>query len=236
MWKRSGLQHSCRPDNIKCLPQFSKNNWTYKNSTEYIHCNFIHKWAVISVIIAWRTRMHSSRMRTVHCSNHLLGGVCPGVGGVCLGRGVSAQRGCLPRRAVCPEGLSAQRGVCLGRGVSAWGGVVCLGGVWPGGSAQGSVCPGVSAWGAGCLPGVVSLGKGAVCPSACWDTPPPWTEFLTHVRENITFQQLRLRTVKIVAVSDINWQHQNDHKVVSTSFVESHRALNGVFMDKSLTT
>ena len=31
--------------------------------------------------------------------------------------------------------------------------------------------------------------------SACWDTHPLWTEFLTHACENIYFPQLRLRTV-----------------------------------------
>ena len=36
-----------------------------------------------------KTRMHSSRMRTVRCSSRLLGGVCPG--------GLSAQGGCLPQ-------------------------------------------------------------------------------------------------------------------------------------------
>ena len=31
---------------------------------------------------------------------------------------------------------------------------------------------------------------------ACWDTtpPPPWTEFLTHASENITWPQLRYRS------------------------------------------
>ena len=34
--------------------------------------------------------------------------------------------------------------------------------------------------------------QGGVCPSACWDTHlPPWTEFLTHACENITFPQIR---------------------------------------------
>ena len=65
--------------------------------------------------------MHSSRMRTVCCSGHL-----PGVGGVCLGAGLSG--GCLP------SGVSAQGGVCpggclpgdgLAQGVSARGGGVC---------------------------------------------------------------------------------------------------------------
>ena len=50
------------------------------------------------------TRMHSSRMRTIHCSGRLLGEGC---GGVCLGRG------CLPG------------GVCLGG--------ICLGSVYLGG-------------------------------------------------------------------------------------------------------
>ena len=58
-----------------------------------------------------KTRMNSSRIRTVRCSRRLPrggvvwrggglpGGVCPGG---CLPRGVSAQRGCLPRGGVCP--------------------------------------------------------------------------------------------------------------------------------------
>ena len=33
--------------------------------------------------------------------------------------------------------------------------------------------------------------QGSVWPSACWDTPQPWTEFSTHACENITFPQLR---------------------------------------------
>ena len=47
-----------------------------------------------------------------------------------------------------------------------------------------------------CLPRRVStcLGGGSACPEGC--TPPSlWTEFLTHACENITFPQLRLRTV-----------------------------------------
>ena len=62
------------------------------------------------------TRMHSSRMRTICCSGHLIGGVCPG--GVsawgCLPNGVSA-RGCLPGGSVCPGGCLSRR-VCLPRG------------------------------------------------------------------------------------------------------------------------
>ena len=48
-----------------------------------------------------KTRMHSSRMRTVRCSGRLGGG---GVllGGSARGREVSVQRG-----AVCPKGVSA---------------------------------------------------------------------------------------------------------------------------------
>ena len=68
-----------------------------------------------------KTRMHSSRMRTVHCSSHV-----PGRGvsaqGVCLSRGVCV---CLPRGDVCPGGVCP--GGCLP------GGCVCLGGCLPGG-------------------------------------------------------------------------------------------------------
>ena len=103
-----------------------------------------------------KTRMHSSRMRTAHVltvfqhalgrgvypSMHWVGGCLPGrgclprVGGRCLPRGMSAQRGCLPRRDGClPGGVSAQGGGCPGG--------VCLGDVCPEG-----VCPkGVSAKG-----------------------------------------------------------------------------------------
>ena len=42
----------------------------------------------------------------------------------------------------------------------------------------------------GCLPRGVYRGS---LPRGC--TPPVWTEFLTHAYENITFLQLRLRTV-----------------------------------------
>ena len=69
-------------------------------------------------------------------------------------------------------------GGCLPSGVSAWG---CLSG--------------------GCLP---RRGRG-VCPGGvCLEVsaggegvhPLLWTEFLTHTCENITFPQLRLRTIK----------------------------------------
>ena len=66
-----------------------------------------------------------------------------------------------------------------------WGeGCLHMGGVCPGG-----VCPG------GCLPrrlsarGLCLPRGGGVC------TPPPWTEFLAHACENITFPQLRLGAV-----------------------------------------
>ena len=66
-------------------------------------------------------------------------------------------------------------------GVSAWGMSV------QGGSAQGVFTWGVSAYGGGgCLSGGVHL--------------PQWTEFLTHVCENITFPQLCWRTVKMKCV------------------------------------
>ena len=76
------------------------------------------------IFVTQKTRMHSSRMRTVRCSSHLGGcvsaqgvsawGVCTGrdvcLGGLsawgCLLRGFSARGGCLPRE-VCPGGMSA---------------------------------------------------------------------------------------------------------------------------------
>ena len=84
------------------------------------------------------TRMYSSRMRTVHCSDRLIGGVASWgrwlPKGVCLPRRVSA------RGDVCP-GISAM-GVSTGGG-----GARCL--------------PRVCLPGGGCLPG-------GVCLSACW--------------------------------------------------------------------
>ena len=91
--------------------------------------------------------------------------------GVCPG-------GCLPRGNTW--GMSAQ-------GVSAWGGVCragwLLGDVcWEGGCLLGGVCPG------GCLP------RGCVSQHApLADTPP--VERMTDRCKNITFPQLRLRTV-----------------------------------------
>ena len=142
--------------------------------------------------------MHSSRIRTGRCSIRLsrlegVRDVCPGVGclprgwGVCPGvsvlgclpRGVSARGvcpgvGCLPRgRSVCP-GVSVQG--CLPRGVAALG---CL------------TRGGVFAQGEGCLPRAVFVRSVCLGVYTC----PLWTEFLTHACENITFPQLRLRTV-----------------------------------------
>ena len=79
-----------------------------------------------------KTRMHSSRMRTVHCSSRLLGGGClPGTG---VSRGVGVCRGCLPR-GVCPGGML--------RGVCAQGGCL-LRDVCPMGVCQGVCTQGVS--------------------------------------------------------------------------------------------
>ena len=155
----------------------------------------------------------------------LPGGVCPGG---CLPRGVSAQGGvCLPR-GVClggsvqgsacpvgclPSGVSA-RGVCLGLCVSAQGGVSLRGclprefllGVSAQGDLQraclpGSVCPG------GCLPrGCLSRG---VYPSMHWADTLLWTEWLTDRCKNITFPQLRLRTVIkmkiLIYITTLGW-------------------------------
>ena len=55
---------------------------------------------------------------------------------------------------------------------------------------EGDVCP-EGCLPRGCLPG---WGEGGVCPvypSIHWVKHPPWTDFLTHACENITFQQVR---------------------------------------------
>ena len=126
------------------------------------------------------TRMHSSRMRNVHCS------------------------GCL----AWEVGVSAQGGGCLPRGVSAWGclpGGVCL---WflpkTGCLPEGNVCLRLGV----CLGSVCMRGEGCTSPDLEVDPPrtrgrhhpditPLWSEFLTHACENITFPQLLLRAVKI---------------------------------------
>ena len=77
----------------------------------------------------FQTRIHSSRMRTVRCSNHLLRRVS--AYGGCLPRGMGGGvflGGCLPRVGCLPVG------VCLG-------GVCLLGGVCPGGGPLSCVCP-----------------------------------------------------------------------------------------------
>ena len=53
----------------------------------------------------------------------------------------------------------------------------------------GGACLGVHGGGDAC--------QGGRALHAC---PPPWTEFMTHACENITFQQLLLRVVKIYQI------------------------------------
>ena len=100
------------------------------------------------------TRMHSNRMRTVHCSSHLLWG--------CLPRGLSAQG--VPSQRVSAQGVSAQ-------GVSAQG---CL--------PRGCLPRGVSAQ-VGCLPGgfIIVIRRLKVCSfpelemlSILFPVSPPW--------------------------------------------------------------
>ena len=116
------------------------------------------------VIFIFKTRMHSSRMRTTRYSGHprgvmdLPGGVCSGgvsvQGGVCPDGGICPYGGICPgglHRRVSAQGVSAQERVSAWRGMSAQEGGVCPGrGCLPrrGVSAQeGGVCPG-----GGCLP------------------------------------------------------------------------------------
>ena len=112
-----------------------------------------------------KTRMHSSKMRTVCNSGRILGG-CLLAGG-CLLRGVSAPGG------VCLGGVYSGECVCS-RGVSA------LGGSAPGGVCSGGVC----SWGGVCSQGVY--------PSMHWGRHPPCGQ--TDACKNITFAN-SLRTV-----------------------------------------
>ena len=60
-------------------------------------------------------------------------------------------------------------------------------------------------WGGICLPGGSACQGGL--PSLSGGGCPLWTEFLTHACENITFQQLRLRTVTSRGQIDIHFVH-----------------------------
>ena len=94
--------------------------------------------------------------------------------------------GCVP---------STAGGVCLG-GFCQEGGVSAQGGVF----AQRVSVLGVSAQKRGVCQGRVSAQEGGVCQGrvSARGVSPMWTEFLTHVCENITFPQLLLRTAIIM--------------------------------------
>ena len=95
------------------------------------------------------------------------------LGSGCRGGGVSQHALC---RGVCIP-------ACTGQGVSAQGGVY-LRGCLPGGVCPGSVCVSQHA-----------LSRGVSAPVHAGIHSSPWTEFLTHACENITFSQLLLWTV-----------------------------------------
>ena len=84
----------------------------------------------------WKTRIHSSRMRTARSFPY--GGICPGGVSVrgCLYPvwGVSVQEGSLSRRGLCPGG-----GVSIQESLSR--------GLCPGVSVHGDLCPGTSVCG-----------------------------------------------------------------------------------------
>ena len=111
-------------------------------------------YQILARTFAFRTRMHSSRMRTIRCSSGLLWG-----GGGCPGEVLEVFRGCLP--VGCLSGDVCSGGVCLGMsapGVSARG--VCVRGV----------CLGVCAW-QQCLPMGCLPREGSVCTLPPTDTP-----------------------------------------------------------------
>ena len=91
-----------------CL--FRHDTWRYQNNASLKLHMF---WKKKSRAILPLTRMHSSRLRTVRSSSHLLGeggrggGVCPGSvcpGSVCPGGLCVCPEGCLPTGGVCPGG------------------------------------------------------------------------------------------------------------------------------------
>ena len=146
-----------------------------------------------------KTRMHSSRMRTVRSSDGILGGGVCSWGGSVLGGGVCSWGGgclllgeCLLLGGVCYRGVSAPGEVLLG-GVSAQGGLLwgCL--LW-GVLLLGGVCSGGSAWG-GSAPGRCGI---PACTEA--DTPPPCGQ--THACKTLTFATSS-RTVKNTSVRSI---------------------------------
>ena len=134
--------------------------------------------------------MHASRMRTVRRSGWW--GVYPSI---------HWAGGCVSRISIVSRGVSAWGRVCVcvcAQGVSAQGGGVCPGrGCLP---REGLPAQGVCIQ-EGCLPGgylpQFMLGDTPLCVSGGMSAPvhagihPPWTEFLTHAYENITFPQLR---------------------------------------------
>ena len=166
--------------------QYDKPHKNVTKPTETLHKNTALRFTlrrvrsrgkVVKLLQSWlltwphnKTRMHSSRMRTVRSSGRLSGegvsapgvwpqgGVCSGAGGAVCSGGVSALGGCLL------QGVWSQGGVCSG-GLSALGEGVCSGGVCSGGGCLlwgGLLWRGVLLWGAVCSGGRVSA-PGGVC-------------------------------------------------------------------------
>ena len=92
----------------------------FKNLQQFVSIHLRHIKCTINHCKGMKTRMHSSRMRTVRCSGRLGGGgagVCPGG---CLTRGgVSDQEGYLPRGQCLPRWVSVQGGFLPGGELSA---------------------------------------------------------------------------------------------------------------------
>ena len=118
--------HCDSNDNFLCFPLSSQYEHYHQfHDTHFFCCHCHQNWVHNDI----KTRMHSSRIRTVHCS-----GACGGGGGAGCVSQLALGVGCIP-------GCTGQGG-CLARGVSAWG--VSVQGV----SALGVCLPrGVSAWG-----------------------------------------------------------------------------------------
>ena len=79
-------------------------------------------------------------------------------------------------------------------------------------------------------PAAYILLVGHVTCKACWDTapnpPPPWTEFLTHACENITFPQLLLRAVTSVYLKVMSTHSVRKIKCTSDKNSEKNLGVN----------
>ena len=121
--------HCDSNDNFLCFPLSSQYGHYHQfHDTHFFCCHCHHNWVLNPFHNEIKTRMHSSRMRPVHCSGGGWGGggCIPGCTGwgVCI-RACTGQVGCVSQHVLSRQCMSGQGSVCLGSvcqgGVSAWG-------------------------------------------------------------------------------------------------------------------